>query len=185
MTRVKQLFRYAGNKAKLLTTYAPFFDGLHPQYCVDYFGGSGTMSLWFHQLCPEAKLYLNELDLSIYQLWMCIKDRYEEFCVEVQHIIQDYAKHQRDLDTKKGWYYRVRNAFYNKTQDPEGETRNDRRFTEWGSGCVMLRLSHAGKKAIPNLWYPATHFTEEDWKDITPWNNTPSEHAWFYLLRLL
>jgi len=60
MTRVKQLFRYAGNKAKLLTTYAPFFEGLHPQHCVDYCGGSGTMSLWFHQLYPEAKLYLNE-----------------------------------------------------------------------------------------------------------------------------
>ena len=51
---VKQLYRYAGGKGKLLTLYHPFFAGLHPQHCVDYFGGSGTMSLWFHQLYPDV-----------------------------------------------------------------------------------------------------------------------------------
>src|SRR5713101_7165687 len=79
MRRFKPLFRYAGNKAKLLTTYAPFFEGLHPQHCVDYFGGSGTMSLWFHQLYPDAKLYLNEKDSAIYKLFKCIQQEYEEF----------------------------------------------------------------------------------------------------------
>jgi len=46
MTRVKPLFWYTGGKAKLFTIYYPFFQGLHPEHCMDYFGGSGTMSLW-------------------------------------------------------------------------------------------------------------------------------------------
>src|SRR6266571_7566145 len=79
MTRVKPLFYYAGGKARLLKIYAPFFQGLHPEHCLDYFGGSGTMSLWFHQLYPEAKLYLNEKDPALYQLFMSIKTQYDEF----------------------------------------------------------------------------------------------------------
>jgi site-specific DNA-adenine methylase len=90
MIRVKPLFWYTGGKAKLLTIYYPFFQGLHPEHCIDYFGGSGTMSLWFHQLYPQAKVYLNEIDPALYQLFMRIKTQYDEFCrrasfLEAQH----------------------------------------------------------------------------------------------------
>jgi len=52
--KVKGLFSYAGGKSMVLKRYLPLFQGLSPEYCVDYFGGSGSMSLWFHQLYPEA-----------------------------------------------------------------------------------------------------------------------------------
>src|SRR6266700_7554559 len=84
MSRFKPLYRYAGGKTKLLNIYYPFFQGLRPEYCVDYFGGSGTMSLWFHQLYPDAKLYLNEKDPAIYKLFKCMKEDHEEFYQELQ-----------------------------------------------------------------------------------------------------
>ena len=66
---MKPLYRYAGGKVRVLKTYFPFFRRLRPEHCVDYFGGSGTMSLWFHHLYPDAKLYLNEKDSAIYKLF--------------------------------------------------------------------------------------------------------------------
>src|SRR5712691_11531461 len=107
MRRFKPLFRYAGNKAKLLTTYAPFFDGLRPQHCVDYFGGSGSMSLWFHQLYPEAKLYLNEIDPAIYKLFKCIQEEYEEFRECLEGIEEDNIRLD-GMETKKDFYYLIR-----------------------------------------------------------------------------
>jgi site-specific DNA-adenine methylase len=68
MKKLKQLYRYVGGKAKLLKRYTPFFKGLRPEYCVDYFGGSGIMSVWFHHLYPEAKLYLNDNTSDILRL---------------------------------------------------------------------------------------------------------------------
>jgi site-specific DNA-adenine methylase len=117
MTRVKQLFRYAGSKAKLLTAYAPFFEGLQPQHCVDYFGGSGTMSLWFHQLYPEAKLYLNEKDPALYSLFKCIQDEYDDVCLLVQVYEEDYRR-CHDFESMKKFYYDIRDNHYNVAQDP-------------------------------------------------------------------
>src|SRR5215467_1224917 len=104
MTRVKPLFKYAGGKVLLLKTYYPFFQGLRPEYCIDYFGGSGTMSLWFHQLYPEAKLFLNEKDQAIYKLFKCIKENYEEFCRELEWL-EEGIQRKDGLEGMKGWYY--------------------------------------------------------------------------------
>src|SRR5712691_6891561 len=122
MRRFKPLFRYAGNKAKLLTTYAPFFEGLHPQHCVDYFGGSGTMSLWFHQLYPDAKLYLNEKDSAIYKLFKCIQQEYEEFIYWLGYIAT-WCRNwtDNDMESKKEFYYLMRREHYNPTQDVPDE----------------------------------------------------------------
>src|SRR5215471_6416127 len=95
MRRAKPLFWYTGGKAKLFTIYYPFFEGLHPEHCIDYFGGSGTMSLWFHQLYPEAKLYLNEKDPALFGLFKCIKEAYELFDDEIYDL-------QRWLEVWKG-----------------------------------------------------------------------------------
>src|SRR5262245_37834456 len=117
MTRVKPLFRYVGNKAKLLKQYAPFFEGLRPAYCIDYFGGSGTMSLWFHQLYPEAKLYLNDKDQAVYNLFKCMQDEYDDFCLLVQ-VYEEDCRSRHDFESMKKLYYDIRNNHYNVTQDP-------------------------------------------------------------------
>jgi site-specific DNA-adenine methylase len=120
MTSVKPLFRYAGNKAKLLKKYAPFFAGLRPEYCVDYCGGSGTMTLWFHQLYPEAKLYLNEIDPALYKLFKCIQEEYEEFMQHLRDIENDYRRWD-GFESKKEFYYFLRKVLYNTTQEPSDE----------------------------------------------------------------
>src|SRR6266446_3878284 len=115
MRRFKPLFRYAGGKAKLLKIYAPFFQDLRPQHCVDYFGGSGTISLWFHQLYPDAQLYLNELDPAIYGLFKCIKENYEEF-KDWLDSIDSVSSRRKEFGDKKACYYRFRDQEYNPTQ---------------------------------------------------------------------
>src|SRR5438093_7943724 len=116
MTRVKPLFRYMGNKAKLLKRYTPLFAGLRPEYCIDYFGGSGTMSLWFHQLYPAAKLYLNEIDPALYKLFKCMQEEYEEF-IGWLHYIDRWCKEWNGFESKKEFYYLIRRDHYNPTQD--------------------------------------------------------------------
>ena len=73
--KIHPLFRYAGSKAEMLDRYYPFFEGLHPQYCIDYFGGSGTMSLFFHAMYPTARLLLNEKDSSLVYLFTAIQQQ--------------------------------------------------------------------------------------------------------------
>src|SRR5215831_20558681 len=77
--KIYPLFRYAGSKAKMLDRYCPFFEELHPTYCLDYFGGSGTMSLFFHALYPTARLLLNEKDSSLVYLFTAIQQYYDQF----------------------------------------------------------------------------------------------------------
>src|SRR6266851_8280378 len=108
MERVKPLYQYAGGKAKLLKIYFPFFQGLRPEYCVDYFGGSGTMSLWFHQLYPDAKLFLNEKDPAIYKLFRCVKEDYELFIGLVKDIDYEY-RFVPGTAKRKAHYYTIRN----------------------------------------------------------------------------
>src|SRR2546428_3018418 len=109
MTHIKPLFCYAVGKIRLLKRSSPFFQGLHPEHCLDYFGGSGTMSLWFHQLYPEAKLYLNEKDPALYQLFMSIKTQYDEFCQRASFLEEQHYK----IDTanpaqRKEFYHDMR-----------------------------------------------------------------------------
>ena len=111
MTKVKPLFRYAGGKAKLLKKYAPFFAGLRPEYCVDYFGGSGTMSLWFHQLYPDAKLYLNEKDPALYNVFTCLKDDYDNFCNAMYFIEEHISENFVGFASKKALYYMIRQQY--------------------------------------------------------------------------
>jgi len=110
MRRAKPLFWYTGGKAKLFTIYYPFFQGLHPEHCIDYFGGSGSMSLWFHQLYPDAKLYLNEKDQALYGLFRCIQEDYETLC-DSMAFLQDINEDWVGCDRKKQLYYCIRDEY--------------------------------------------------------------------------
>src|SRR5213592_3745875 len=200
MTRVKPLFRYAGNKAKLLTTYAPFFEGLHPQHCVDYFGGSGTMSVWFHQLYPAAKLYLNEKDPALYKLFKCIQEEYEEFCQELQWLekeklqwLEEGISSKDRFNNMKKWYYSIRNEYYNPTQDPSDEwIQADFKAHpedyepvenfEKEFGCSFKSLSKRQIDEMFSLKY--NDLTLEEWEEMSG-QNTPLEHARYFFLRKL
>jgi len=127
MTRVKTLFRYVGNKAKLLKIYSPFFEGLRPQHCIDYFGGSGTISLWFHQLYPEAKLYLNEIDPALYSLFKCIQEEYERFCDEIFDLQRTNAV-WKGIESKKRLYYAIRGQYNGEFDYIIGDNGHELRY---------------------------------------------------------
>jgi site-specific DNA-adenine methylase len=185
MTRVKPLFGYAGGKAKLLEIYAPFFQGLRPEYCVDYFGGSGTMSLWFHCLYPEAKLYLNEKDLAIYKLFKCLQDEYEAFCKEVRRIAEHY---KRWCGAEKAFYDLLRQEYnrrrYGRYRTEDGRTEEERRDAE---AEMLTEFLGIAREDIPQFQadfagYDSTTAAEfEDQFGM----HTPFEHAcYFFLLRM-
>src|SRR5713101_871420 len=132
MTRSKPLFAYAGGKTKLLKLYYPFFQGLRPEHCVDYFGGSGGMTAWFHHLYPEAKLYLNEVDPALYKLFKCIQEEYAEFreCLEY---IEGTNSRWDGVAVKKELYNLIRNGhnnIYYWRYMSEGRTEEEARDAE-------------------------------------------------------
>lgn len=199
MKRVKPLYRYVGGKAKLLKIYARFFQGLHPQHCVDYFGGSGNMSLWFHQLYPDANLFLNERDPAIYKLFKCIQDEYEEFCQELQWLeqekrqwLEEEIRSKDRFENMKKWYYSIRDIYYNQTQDPSDEwiqadfKAHPEEYEpvnfEKEFGCSSNGLS---KRQIDEMFYlKFNDITLEEYEDMSG-QNTPLEHAWYFFLRKL
>src|SRR5215471_5444182 len=122
MTSVKPLFGYAGGKAKLLEIYAPFFQRLRPQHCIDYFGGSGTMSVWFHRLYLHATLALNEKDATLYGLFKCLQDEYEAFCKEVRRLEEQY---KRWCGAEKAFYDLLREE-YNRRRYGQYRTEDGR-----------------------------------------------------------
>src|SRR5215471_7049731 len=138
MTRVKPLFWYTGGKAKLFTIYYPFFQGLHPEHCIDYFGGSGTMSLWFHRLYPQAKVYLNEKDPALYKLFKCMQEEYEEFREWLEVIDSDYSG-QKGSQSKKAYYYSSRNEDYNPTQYlPDEKVSHEKWFRSYFNSVIKF-----------------------------------------------
>lgn len=191
MNSVKPLFRYAGRKAKLLKIYYPFFQGLHPEHCIDYFGGSGTMSLWFHQLYPTAKLFLNEKDPAIYKLFKCIKENHEEFCQELRYL-EERIRREESFEDMKSWYYSLRDELYNVTQDPSEEwIQADLEAhpedyepidLEKELSCSIKGLSDRQIENLFSLKYNG--WTVDEWEAMSG-QNTPLEHAFYFLLRKL
>jgi hypothetical protein len=116
------------------------------------------MSLWFHALYPEAKLYLNEKDPALYKLFKCIQEEYEEFMQYLHYIEEDYRRYN-GFESKKEFYYMIRREQYNPTQDitdewfqadleahPENYEEID---LEKELGCSIQGLS---KRQIDNLF---------------------------------
>jgi len=178
MRRVKPLFWYTGGKAKLFTIYYPFFQGLHPEHCIDYFGGSGTMSLWFHQLYPQAKVYLNEIDPALYKLFKCMQEEYEEFKKWLETIDSVYSR-RKEFGDKKSYYYEFRDQEYNLTQyfpyekiSPEERIRIACKHISEENMRMMLKNN--AKKDM----------TKEEYQNHKG-KNRPREHAFYFFLRKL
>src|SRR6266849_5880924 len=192
MKRIKPLFKYAGGKIRLLKTYTPFFQGLRPEHCIDYFGGSGSMSVWFHQLYPDAKLYLNDKDPAIYGLFKCIKEDYEEFCLDLNYLETWIHSRWTETDTieknieeMKKWYYMFREEQYNVTQEipdewhyanfeKHPEDYDEPIALEKELGCSIKGLS---KRQIENLLSLNDNgWSLKEWEEMSG-QNTPFEHA--------
>jgi site-specific DNA-adenine methylase len=123
--KVDQLFRYSGSKAKILKSYYPYFRDLRPQYTVDYFAGSGSVSTWFHQLYPGINLYLNELDTHFTNMFTATQNSFEEFRKDLEDIER----------VSQGWYgYEAKKELYKLVQDQYNE-----QYDYWYK-CSMPRI---------------------------------------------
>lgn len=100
---LKPLFKWAGCKRKMFVKYAPLFEGLSFDTFVDLCGGTGITSVWIHKNFPDAKIILNEYNVDLYYIYQQIKENYEDFIDNVNHLEAQYMA----LPTKE-----ERKAFY-------------------------------------------------------------------------
>ncbi len=92
VTNTVPLFKYAGGKERMLELYRPFFANLENKNCfVDYFGGTGTMSIWVKSLYPHMKILLNELNSEIFGIYDALKNSYGEFLLHAQKLDAEYT----------------------------------------------------------------------------------------------
>ena len=128
--KIHPLFRYAGSKAEMLDRYYPCFEGLHPQYCIDYFGGSGTMSLFFHAMYPTARLLLNEKDSSLVYLFTAIQQQYDLF-IELMKQLDEMSQCLPTIADKNQWY-----RFWQQVYNARPEFMNT---VAWSAFYTLLR----------------------------------------------
>lgn len=124
------LFKYAGGKHKMLEKYNPFFQGLGSKRAfIDYFGGSGTMSLWMHSLYPHFTIVLNELNSEIYSIYSALKRDYKLFLDTVDELDKQYTYirqenllnfadnpkkgKEKSIAERKEFYYALRHLYTN------------------------------------------------------------------------
>jgi len=178
MKPMKPLYRYAGGKTRVLQTYLPFFQRLRPEHCVDYFGGSGTMSLWFHQLYPDAKLYLNERDAAIYKLFMSVKEDYDLFIGLVKDIDYEY-RYVPGTAKRKAHYYTIRNKHYNPTQYVPREEAD---YEQWYRRYLGFFTEKEIEK-VREMYGNKRH--SQEYVQFIHGKNTALEHASYFFLRTL
>lgn len=101
----------------MLKKYEPFFSNLSPSVFVDYFGGTGAVSIWFKELYPNSKIILNEYSEEIHGIHKAIVNNYEEFCSLLKEyddvyssLLDLYPTHPRN--GTKSDVYRARKHLY-------------------------------------------------------------------------
>jgi site-specific DNA-adenine methylase len=152
--KVSKLFRYTGSKAKILKSYYPYFRNLRPQYTVDYFAGSGSVSTWFHLLYPQAKKYLNEIDTATCKIFLSIRDDHEEFCRFLEY-------HER---TNMAWHgFEAKKQLFNFIKAE---------YNSQYQGWIDYDLDPGGFDEV----------TEEEWQEMTGFG-TSFEHTMYFFLR--
>jgi site-specific DNA-adenine methylase len=137
------------------------------------------MSLWFHQLYPQAKVYLNEKDPALYKLFKCMQEEYEEFREWLEVIDSDYRA-QKGAQSKKAYYYSSRNEDYNPTQYlPDEKVSHEKwcrsYFKDLSEEQMQMLISKGGGDR---------DMTKEEIEDLHG-KNTPLEHAFYFFLRKL
>lgn len=92
---VKPIFKWAGSKRKMFEKYNVYFEHFKNkkfEHFVDYFGGTGIMSVWIKKNYPDVKITLNEFNSQIFGIYKAIKYDYENFLNLVNKIDSIYMK---------------------------------------------------------------------------------------------
>lgn len=122
---VKPIFKWAGSKKKMFEKYDVYFSHFKNKkldHFVDYFGGTGIMSVWINKNYPDTKITINEFNSQIFGIYCAIKYDYENFLTLVNKIDKIYMAMPHLLDKtltkddinnseRKKFYLSLRNQY--------------------------------------------------------------------------
>lgn len=124
--RAKPIFKWAGSKKKMFEKYNPYFEHIKknksPKTFVDYFGGTGIMSVWIHQNFDDCEIIINEFNSQIVGIYNAIKYDYQIFLEEVKKYDDEYmamphlhddslTKENIDNSERKKYYLKIREEY--------------------------------------------------------------------------
>ena len=122
------IFKLAGGKGRMLKVYEPFFDNLSStKIFVDYFGGTGAVSVWFKKMYPNTHIILNELSTEIHGIHKALLNDSLEF-YKVLRAYDDSYKALRDMyphharNGPKSDVYRARKQLYLELRERYADT---------------------------------------------------------------
>jgi DNA adenine methylase len=103
---MKPLFMWAGGKTRLVKHYKPFFPKGFEVYAEPFFGG-GSMLLEALKINPAAKVFINDINSGIINIYQTIQAHPEEFLQKMDSLSSRYLPLTKE-DRKK-FYYDLRN----------------------------------------------------------------------------
>jgi site-specific DNA-adenine methylase len=169
---VNAIFKFAGGKGKMLGLYEPFFRGLKsPGVFIDYFGGTGIVSIWFAKMYPYAHVILNEKSEEIYNLWVTIRDEYTDFMTHLKDLDAKYSlirqqykpeyiigvtKGGNKKKTLVGPVYENRKEMYLSLRDRYANKQIESKAEKYATLYFMLRTNNNGwwqSRACDGIYY--------------------------------
>ena len=85
------LFKWTGGKRRLFNKYNDLNFFPHPdefEYFVDLFFGAGSVTCWVHNLMPDKKLIINDLNSELMLVYTQMRDNWQEFKDEYLKLVE-------------------------------------------------------------------------------------------------
>lgn len=110
-TSIQPLFKWAGSKQKMLTSYAPYLTPeTVPTRFIDLFAGGLTMTLWAAETFPDIKLVINDANTELIDLYKQLQTNPTAVIAEWQKCVNQWLKND-DKETRKAYYYKLREEY--------------------------------------------------------------------------
>ncbi|MDB4631279.1 DNA adenine methylase [Pseudomonadales bacterium] len=96
---VKPLFKWTGGKGRLLQKYTDlnfFPDSSEFDTFVDLFAGGGAVSCWVSEKYPDKKLIFNDLNTEMMNLYMQIRNNWDEFTYHYMKVSEVFLNTSQD-----------------------------------------------------------------------------------------
>lgn len=108
----KNLFKWAGNKNKMLEQYLPhFIPDMGFNTFIDGFCGSATVAKRVSSLYPDVKIVLNDTNKELIDLYRHIAYNTNELISYYNYYVSEFLSSGFDHETRKGYYYTMRDMY--------------------------------------------------------------------------
>jgi len=114
----KPLFKWTGGKGRLFQKYNELNFFPHPDEFdtfVDLFFGAGAVSCWVHNLMPDKKLIINDINLEMVNVYQQIRDNWVEFKDSYQRVVEMMLN--TPLDERKDKWLELKQRYCWEYQD--------------------------------------------------------------------